>query len=262
MNRGNRKARIFEDDSDRHRFMQLLAELAATYQVQVLTDSLMGNHFHLIVRTPHANVSAFMQQLEGQYAQYSNWRHNRVGHLFQDRFKGVVIESDVHLFTAFWYVATNAVVARYVQRPEQWPWSSYRATVGLAKLPGYLSVDWVAALFAADSLCESQRLCRRCMNDAQPVQAFLQASDPSTADSVRSYISERLSEVQQPCALNDLLRPPLEQVFSKTQSRTQFTKAVVLAHEKYLYTLAEIARHRGRTSAGISRTYCIAKKRR
>ncbi len=262
MNRGNRKSLIFEDERDRHRFMQILEETCAAYQVEVIISQLMGNHFHLVVCTPLGNLSAFMQQLEGQFAQYSNWRHDRVGHLFQDRFKAVVIENDIHLFTAFWYVATNPVAARYVQRPQQWRWSTYRATVGMTRVPPYVTVNWVEVLFPAATLCESQRLCRKCMDAAQPVQAYLAVCEPDTAAAVRSYIAERLSEVVQPCTLNVLLRPPLGRLFPELQDRQSRKKAVTMAHNIYRYSLVEIARHLGVHPATASKIYCTAKRRR
>ncbi len=71
----------------------------------------MVNHFHLVVVTPHGNLSEFMEQLEGRFARYSNWRHGSVGHLFQGRFRDVVIEHDIHLLIALCYVFLNPVSA-------------------------------------------------------------------------------------------------------------------------------------------------------
>ena len=255
MNRGNRKAPIFEDDRDRKRFLRILIETAAEYQVRVLVGVQMGNHFHLTVLTPHGNLSEFMQQLEGRFAQYSNWRYTRVGHLFQGRFTGVIIENDVHLFTAFWYIVTNPTEACLVSRPEDWKWSTYAATVGLGPVPQYLSIEWVEALFPAGSLEESQKLLRECMNDPQPVQAFLRAVEPTTAASVRSYIAERLRELPQPCSYRTLMRPPIEQLFLDGQDKGERTNAVALAHETHGYKLAEIARGTGLTYSNVSRMY-------
>ena len=96
MNRGNRKAPIFEDDRDRKRFTWLLIEAAKEYGVEIQCGTQMRTHFHLVVLTPHANISEFMQQFEGRFARYINWRYNRVGHLFQGPFRSVVVENDVH----------------------------------------------------------------------------------------------------------------------------------------------------------------------
>ena len=140
MNRGNRKVLIFHDDRDRRRFTRILIETTEEYGVETLGGVQMGTHFHLVVLTPHANLSAFMQQLEGRYAEYINWRHGFVGHLFQGTFKGVVIENDIHLFTALWYVFSNPCAAGFCERFEEWPWSTYAATAGLRPVPAYLSI--------------------------------------------------------------------------------------------------------------------------
>jgi REP element-mobilizing transposase RayT len=100
MNRGNRKALIYEDDRDRRRFLQILIEQKRTYGVNVFAGCELGNHFHAVVSTPHGNLSEFMAQWQGCFARYSNWRHHRVGHLFQGRFRDVLIEHDIHLLIA------------------------------------------------------------------------------------------------------------------------------------------------------------------
>ena len=107
----------------------------------------MRNHFHLAVVTPHGNLSEFMQQLEGRYARYFNWRHGYVGHLFQGPFRHVVIEGNVHLLTMLCYLFMNPVTARLVDRLEDYTWSSYAASTGHAVVPKYLSLDWLEALF-------------------------------------------------------------------------------------------------------------------
>ncbi len=177
MNRGNRRALIFEDDRDRKRFVSLLIQFLRSFEVELLVGCLMGNHFHLIVTTPLGNLSWFMQQLEGQFATYSNWRHQRVGHLFQGRFRGVLIESDLHLLIAACYVFVNPVVAGLCDRPEQWKWSTYSSTAGITSAPEYLSLNWVSELFQSASLEACQRLFRKLMDQAHPVQSYLAQAD-------------------------------------------------------------------------------------
>jgi len=260
MNRGNRKALIFEDDRDRNRFVRLLAEAAKEHGVEILGDTQMGTHFHVIVLTPHANISEFMQQLEGRYAEYSNWRHQRVGHLFQGPFKAVVIEDDIHLFTAFWYVFSNPCKAGFVRRCEDWPWSTYAAAVGLRPVPSYLSISWVSTLFPAESLEISQQLLRNCMNDPQPVAAYLLAVDPTGDAALRSYISERLNEQKQPCSYRELFRPPLDVLFPGDQTHADRNAAIAVAHMTHGYKLAEIARVTGLHPTTVSKIFCTARR--
>lgn len=157
MNRGNRKAQIFEDDRDRRRFLRTLIEEQETYGVQTLAHTLMGNHFHLAVVTPHGNLSDFMEQLQGRFARYSNLRHDRVGHLFQGRFRDVYIESDIHLLTALCYIFMNPVTAGLVRSLDDYPWSSYAVTVGRKSLPSYLSIGWLETLFPGLSMSDAQQ---------------------------------------------------------------------------------------------------------
>lgn len=255
MNRGNRKALIFEDDRDRRRFVRLLTTTLTEFGVELLCGTLMGNHFHLIVVTPHGNISAFMQQLEGQYAKYYNWRHQRVGHLFQGRFVGVAIDGDLHLFTAVWYVFSNPVEAGLARRPQDWKWSTYAATVGLAPQPAYLTLSWVDALFPSSSCDESRTLLAGCMEDPEPIAAYLRVTDPGVGGPIPSYVNNRVREASQPCACRILLRPPLDHLFPKNQKRAAFCRAVRIAHEGHGYKLAEIGTHVRLHPTTVSKIY-------
>ena len=93
----------------------------------------MGNHYHLMMETPEPNLSRGMRQLNGVYTQKYNWRHQKVGHVFQGRYKAVVIEKESHLLEASRYVVLNPVRAGMVKQARQWRWSSYRATGGLCR---------------------------------------------------------------------------------------------------------------------------------
>lgn len=246
MNRGNRKSLIFEDDRDRQRFLSLLAHHSQALEVEVLGDCLMGNHFHLIVVTPHGNVSQFMQRLEGEFAQYSNWRHRRIGHLFQGPFKSVLIEDDIHLLTAACYVFMNPVAAGFCQRPDEWRWSTYAAVVGLRPAPEYLSTDWVGALFPADTLDQSRRRFHELMREARPVNSYLEQfewvsqCDPMN-QAIRSYVGERLHEVRVPREYHKLCRPPLELLIQKNMRLEERDLAIHDARVRYGYEYAEIA---------------------
>ena len=156
MNRGNRKLRIFEDVHDRRMFLRILIEEKETHGVEILGGCQMENHFHLVVVTPHGNLSEFMARFEGRFARYSNGRHGNVGHLFQGRFRDVVIEHDIHLLIALCYVFFNPVSARLVAKLEDYKWSTYAATAGFVPLPNYVSIDWLTTLFPSDSVAQSQ----------------------------------------------------------------------------------------------------------
>lgn len=111
---------------------------------------LMSNHFHLLVETPEPNLSAGMQRLGGCYAQSFNKRHGTVGHLFQGRYGARLVEDDAHFVVVVSYLAQNPVVAGACERPEDWRWSSFAATVGLASPAEFLTTDMVLAMFSPD----------------------------------------------------------------------------------------------------------------
>ena len=251
---------IFEDDRDRRRFLRILVEEKERYGVDLLAGTQMKNHFHLVVGTPHGNLSEFMEQLEGRFARYSNWRHRRVGHLFQGRFRDVVIEHDVHLLTALCYVFLNPLSAGLVTRLEDYKWSTYAATVGLAPLPDYVSIDWLASLFEGDSLPESQRRFRDLMSEAQPVIAYLRQGmtgvDPDSIKRVlRSHVGEQLQLAMLPRTYRSALRSKLPELIQREMPPPVRDAAIHEAHVVHGYTLSEIARELGLHPSTVSRDF-------
>jgi putative transposase len=149
-NRGVEKRSIYADDSDRLHFLHLLEKVIDDYRWQLRAYVLMSNHYHLFFRTPHTNLSRGMQDLEGRYASFFNARHQRVGHLFQGRFKGHLVDSEAYLLSLSRYIVLNPVRAGMVETPGEWRWSSYRATAGLAAVPRWLDPAPILDAFNAD----------------------------------------------------------------------------------------------------------------
>jgi len=148
--RGDRREAIYEDDGDRERFLDVLAEVVDRYNWVCYAFCLMTNHYHLVVETIEGNLSRGMRHLNGVYTQASNRRHGRAGHLFQGRFKGILVDRDAYLLELSRYVVLNPVRAGMVDEPGQWPWSSYRAMIGTAPIPDWLSVDGLLRQFGQD----------------------------------------------------------------------------------------------------------------
>jgi len=107
----------------------------------------MDNHYHLLVETPEANLSKGMRQLNGRYTQTFNRTHRRVGHVFQGRYKAILIDRESYLLELSRYIVLNPVRARMVHSAIEWPWSSYRETVGQKVKPNWLNSDWLLAGF-------------------------------------------------------------------------------------------------------------------
>ena len=107
----------------------------------------MDNHYHIVVETVEGNLSAGMRQLNGVYTQWHNRAHGRVGHVFQGRFKAIVVQREAYLLELARYVVLNPVRAGICALPQQWPWSSYRATVGSEPAPEWLQIAWLLSQF-------------------------------------------------------------------------------------------------------------------
>lgn len=146
--RGNERRAIFRDDRDREFFIDTLAEVVALSSWRLHAWVLMRNHAHLLVETPRVpTISRGMKRLNETYAQWFNVRHRRVGHLFQGRFKGIVVERESHLLELTRYIVLNPVRCGAARFAGDWRWSNYRATAGLVTAPEWLELDWTLAQF-------------------------------------------------------------------------------------------------------------------
>ncbi len=137
-NRGVEQRSIYGDDRDRIHFLQLVEKVIDDFRWQLRAYVLMSNHYHLFFRTPQTNLSRGMKDLDGEYASYFNARYRRVGHLFQGRFGGQLVDSETYLLSLSRYIVLNPVRAGMVETPGDWRWSSYRATAGLEAAPHWL----------------------------------------------------------------------------------------------------------------------------
>lgn len=135
--RGNERRAIFRCDRDRNMFLRLLGMAAKRFRWSVTAWTLMTNHFHLVIQTPEPNLSRGMHWLNGSYAGWFNRSHKRSGHLFQGRFDAFLVEKESYFIELLRYVVLNPVRAGLVAQPDQYRWSSYRATAGLEQAP-----DW------------------------------------------------------------------------------------------------------------------------
>ncbi len=133
--RGDGREDIFLEEGDRTRFVEVLSEVCQRFNWAVHAYCLMGNHYHLVVETRDDSLAKGMRQLNGLYTQRFNREHGRVGHVFQGRYKAILVQKDSYLLELARYVVLNPVRAGMVRSAKEWPWSSYRAMVGQAPVP-------------------------------------------------------------------------------------------------------------------------------
>jgi putative transposase len=146
--RGNRRHSIYLDDADRRAWLAALRDACARSNSVVYAYCQMSNHFHLLVETIDANLSALMRQLNGSYSRGFNRRHDTVGHLFQGRYHALLIQKESYLLEVARYIVLNPVRAGLVALPQDWEWSSYRCTAEDADAPSWLDTQWLLKQFA------------------------------------------------------------------------------------------------------------------
>ena len=155
--RGNARNAIYSSDDDRQHFLTLLQNTIQRYDWYCHAYCLMDNHYHLLIETNTPTLSKGMKYLNGTYTQYFNRQHHRVGHVFQGRFKAILVEKDSYLLELARYIVLNPVRAQMVRSANHWPWSSYRATAGYAANHPCLTTDWILAGFSAAKQEAQQR---------------------------------------------------------------------------------------------------------
>ena len=143
--RGDRREPIFEDVADRVNFLLIIDLAMSRFDAVALAYCLMGNHYHFVIHTRQANLSRLMRHINGVYTQTYNRRHHKVGHLFQGRFKAILVDQDAYLLEVCRYIDLNPVRARMVRQPGKWPWSSYLAHTQMQAVPDWLDT---AAVYA------------------------------------------------------------------------------------------------------------------
>jgi len=248
--RGNARQAIFLSDADREAFLSTLALAVARFGLLCHAYCLMENHYHILLETPRANLARAMRFLNSSYAQSFNRRHRRVGHLLQGRYHAVLVERESHLLELARYVVLNPVRVGLCGRAGDWPWSSYRAAVGLDPAPPFLTVGWVLGQFAETRATAVERY-----------RAFVEDEAGSSPwghlrghvflggeDFVARHSSSlpRLAEV--PRSQREPLRPSLSTLFS-----THGEAAILLAYRCHGYRLVDLAEHMGVHYATVSR---------
>ena len=144
--RGDRREAIYLDDGDRLYWLALLGKICARQNWRCYAYCLMDNHYHVLIETVDGRLSEGMRQLNGVCTQWHNRAHDQVGHLFQGRFKAILVQRDAYLLELARYVVLNPVRAGLVARPEDWPWSSYRAMLS-GSAPPWLHAKWLLSQF-------------------------------------------------------------------------------------------------------------------
>jgi REP element-mobilizing transposase RayT len=151
--RGNERKDIFREDRDRLLFLSLLAAAVKRFRWRLHEYCLMTNHYHLVIETPFRTLAKGMHWLNSEYVRIFNKRYERVGHLFQGRYKGILVDEQNYLDEVRRYTVLNPVRAGMIADPAEYRWSSYRAHAGLELIPEWLYSEWLFDLHTERPKC-------------------------------------------------------------------------------------------------------------
>jgi len=212
----------------------------------------MDNHYHLILETLEGNLSRGMRQLNGIYTQKYNWRYTKTGHIFQGRYKAIVVDKESYLLELCRYVVLNPVRANIVKRPQDWKWSSYRPTAGRAKSPQWFTADWILAQFGRRRK-RAQRLYHQFVMEGitketpwKDLKGQIFLGDKEFIEECKRILDVSTDLQEIPRSQRYAERPMLADLLNKEIGRDKTQKrdrAINHAHVIYGYTLKEIADH-------------------
>ncbi len=261
--RGDRREDIFVDDKDRQALLEVVAQALSRFDAEALAYCLMGNHYHFVLHTRQANLSLLMRHINGVYTQTYNRRHNKVGHLFQGRFKAILVDRDAYLLEVCRYVDLNPVRARMVRKPGSWAWSSYRAHVGEASVPAWLDTPGLHGYLLgrpAKSAADQRRAADRY---ARLVASVPDASLWDSALRQQIYLGdegfvERMQALAEPRNSTDHDIPRVQRRKSHTLAQWLAScesreEALYLAHTAGAISMTAIARELGLSVSRVSR---------
>jgi putative transposase len=272
--RGDRREPIYRDDDDRALHLAVLAQALDRFDAQALSYCLMGNHYHVVLHTRQANMSRVMRHVNGVYTQRFNQRHGLVGHLFQGRFKAILVDSDAYLVALCRYVERNPVAAALVPDAAAWRWSSYRSHVGVVPAPPWLASDQVHAHLLGHDMTNAvdQRTAQRryaaLVNDttvAQPPlwqtglrqQIYLGSDDfverMQRLASVRQSAEKEIPQAHRVKATQPSAGPLETWAICLARCQGQRDQAMHAAYRDGLLTMSALARTLGLSLSRVSR---------
>ncbi len=259
MSRGNAKAPIFLDDADRILFIDILAKTISVHKWLCQAYCLMNNHYHLLIETPEPNLSSGMHLLNGMYTQGFNKRHSRTGHVFQGRYKSIVIEKESYLLELTRYIVLNPVRAGYVDNPDTYRWSSFKATAGLIQTPGFLHTDSILEHFGSSRKRSVRAFIDFIQKPADPPSAIIENKNhiigsDSFMEKMKPYLLELKTSKEIPRKQRFAGRPELEELFAQgLKKKSERNRLISQAFREFGYTQKEISVLTGLHYSTISR---------
>ena len=239
--RGNEQKDIFKSDSERTRFLSYLESATERYKAVIHVYCLMNNHYHLLLETPMGNLSQIMRHINGAYTTYFNTKRQRVGHLFQGRYKAILIDADEYAVELSRYIHLNPVRADIIGRPEGYHWSSYQYYIGKKQIPKWLTKDYILGYFGKETTA-AQKKYSEFVNEIKD-----------------KYLSGKKTDRNLP-ALRELTKVPLKEIIREVEvvfGRDEVLSkkgAIYLCHRYSGRALREIGGYFGIGESAVSQT--------
>jgi len=243
MSRGNGQQCIFTDSVDYERYLELLGRALARFGVDCHAFCLVWNHTHLLVTPWQFALPRMMQQLNSHYCQWFNHRHGRVGHVLQGRYRCKLIDDGSYFLNAVRYIALNPVAAQKVHHPADWPWSSYRAMIGLDSTRPYLRPERIWQMVDAADECEGIARVKalvECGGHPDELWGPLIVGSRAFARQLAPLVAPHCDNGDFTYADRFAARPALDAILAGAAAGVELEDRVYTAFVRYAYTLKEI----------------------
>ena len=265
--RGNERKAVFKSKRDREKFLEYLESATQRYDALIHAYCMMDNHYHLLLQTPSGNLPQIMRHINGAYTTYFNVKRDRSGHLFQGRYKAILVDIDEYAKELSRYIHLNPVRAKIVETPEEYEWSSYPAYTGKQKPAKWLYWDFILGYFG-QKLSTAQKGYQEFVNALvrqeydSPLDEVVSSTLLGSADFVAfikdNFVSAKKPDKELPALKELIKKASMQDIFEEVES--VFTKDKVLARNVKMYLcqrytgkkLKEIGLHFGIGESGVS----------
>ena len=265
--RGNERKAVFKSKRDREKFLEYLESATQRYDARIHTYCLMDTHYHLLLETPSGNLSQIMRHINGAYTTYFNVKRDRSGHLFQGRYKAILVDIDEYAKELSRYIHLNPVRAQMVETPEDYDWSSYKFYIGKQKSAKWLCRDFILGYFGRE-VSSAEKMYQDFVNAltdqeyTSPLKQVVSSTLLGSADFIEyikdNFLSAKKPDKELPALKKLVKKPSMQDIFKEVE--LVFAKDKVLSRNVKMYLctrftgnkLKEIGFHFGIGESGVS----------
>jgi REP element-mobilizing transposase RayT len=267
--RGNERKAVFKSIRDRKKFLEYLDSATQRYDALIHAYCMMDNHYHLLLETPSGNLSQIMRHINGAYTTYFNVRRGRSGHLFQGRYKAILVDIDEYAKELSRYIHLNPVRAKIVETPEEYDWSSYQFYIGKQEPARWLYRDFILGYFGK-KIASAQKGYQKFVNALafqeydSPLEQVVSSTLLGSADFIAfikdNYLSAKKPDKELPALKELVKKASMQDIFETvelifTQDRALARNVKMYLCQKYTgKKLKEIGLQFGIGESGVSQS--------